>query len=282
MVSAVSGDRIRRAGVLLVGLMMPLLLTTTAAAQSAPPATPAVTRQSSFRIILQGMEWPSYFIVAGSVATIALIVEHFITTRRQTIVPPAQVKSARKLIEVRKFRECVDAMKNSNTFFARVMSAALQHARHGFDAMHAAALEKSHEMSGRLFRKVEYLNIMGNLGPLMGLLGTVLGMIDAFAGLGDAGGAPNASKLSHGISLALVNTLLGLALAIVGMFFFGVCRNRVDSLTVEATYEVLDLLEFFRPANAGGASAAEAPRPAPPRPASTPAPASTVLPAAPK
>lgn len=244
---------------------------TVAYAQGADAATP--TRQSFFRIVWQGMEWPSYLIVAGSIATIALIVEHFITTRRMTIVPPAQVKNARHLIEVRKFRECVDAMKSSSTFFARVMSAALQHARHGFDAMHAAALEKSHEMSGRLFRKVEYLNIMGNLGPLMGLLGTVLGMIDAFAGLGETGGAPNASRLSHGISLALVNTLLGLALAIVGMFFFGVCRNRVDSLTVEATYEVLDLLEYFRPAGATASQpAADTPRsPAPqPRPAAAP------------
>lgn len=246
-----------------------------ALAQSADAAAPV--RQSFFGIVWQGMEWPSYLIVAGSIATIALIVEHFITTRRMTVVPPAQVKSARHLIEVRKFRECVDAMKNSNTFFARVMSAALQHARHGFDAMHAAAIEKSHEMSGRLFRKVEYLNIMGNLGPLMGLLGTVLGMIDAFAGLGETGGAPNASRLSHGISLALVNTLLGLALAIVGMFFFGVCRNRVDSLTVEATYEVLDLLEYFRPAGTTAAqpATADAPRPATPRPA-------TAAPAAPQ
>jgi hypothetical protein len=41
--------------------------------------------------------------------------------------------------------------------------------------------------------------------------------------------------------------MLGLALAIIGLGFFGVCRNRVDQLTVEATVQVLDLLEYFRP-----------------------------------
>ena len=61
----------------------------------------------------------------------------------------------------------------------------------------------------------------------------------------DAGG------LATGISLALVNTLLGLGLAIVGLGFFGLCRNRVDSLTVQATVQVLDLLEYFRPTPAG-------------------------------
>ena len=32
----------------------------------------------------------------------------------------------------------------------------------------------------RLFRKVEYLSVIGNLAPMLGLLGTVIGMILAF------------------------------------------------------------------------------------------------------
>jgi biopolymer transport protein ExbB len=114
--------------------------------------------------------------------------------------------------------------------------------------MHEAAMEKSGELSGRMFRKVEFLNIFGNLGPLMGLLGTVWGMIIAFGAMGAGGGEADAGGLARGISLALVNTMLGLGLAVMGLGFFGVCRNRVDSLTVAATVEALDLLEYFRPA----------------------------------
>ena len=44
------------------------------------------------------------------------------------------------------------------------------------------------KLSGQMFRKVEYMNIIGNLGPLMGLLGTVYGMIIAFNSLGAGGG----------------------------------------------------------------------------------------------
>jgi biopolymer transport protein ExbB len=78
-----------------------------------------------------------------------------------------------------------------------------------------------------MFRKVEYMNIIGNLGPLLGLLGTVYGMIIAFNDLGRGGGeaAGDAGGLARGISLALVNTLLGLGVAIVGLLFFGICRN---------------------------------------------------------
>lgn len=211
-------------------------------------AGPVETR-SLWQVVREGIEWPAWLILAGSLVTFALIVEHFITVRRVTIAPPEQVKKTRTLIERRNFRECLDRLRKSSTFFARVMTTALRHARHGFDAMHHAALEKSGELSGQMFRRVEYMNIIGNLGPLLGLLGTVYGMIIAFGALGEAGGVAgtDAGGLALGISLALVNTLLGLGLAIIGLGFFGLCRNRVDSLTTQATVEVLDLLEYFRP-----------------------------------
>ncbi len=217
-------------------------------------AVPALAQEAAgdsksiLDIIWDGIEWPTYFIVLGSIASLTLIVEHFLSVRRGTIAPAEQVKQAKQLIETRNFRECMDGLKKSKTFFARVMTSAMQHARHGFDAMHEAAIEKSGEMGGAMFRKVEYLNIMGNLGPLLGLLGTVLGMIEAFAAMGEGGGGSDAGGLAGGISKALVNTMLGLALAIIGLGFFGVCRNRVDSLTTSATVQVLDLLEYFRPA----------------------------------
>jgi len=199
--------------------------------------------QSLWQIFLKGIEIPTWFILAGSVAAISLVVEHFLNIRGASISPADQVKRAKELIEARNFRECLESLRKSTTFFARVMTAALLHARHGFDAMHEAAVEKSGELSGRMFRKAEYLNILGNLGPLLGLLGTVLGMIKAF---GSLGGQSGSADLAEGISEALVNTFLGLSLAIIGLGFYGVCRNRIDSQTVSATVQALDQLEYFR------------------------------------
>lgn len=223
---------------------------------------PQEEHQSLLKIIRDGIEVPTYFILVGSVVAIALIVEHFLTIRRAAVFPIDQVKQAKNQIEARNLRECFDNLKKSRTFFAQTLAAALAHARHGFDAMHEAAIEKSGELSGRMFRKAEYLNILGNLGPLLGLLGTVWGMIEAFGSLGAGGGQAGAGDLAGGISKALVNTLLGLALAILGIGFFGLCRNRIDAMTTSATVEVLDLLEYFRPAASRGSSKASTPKPA--------------------
>ncbi len=248
-----------RTGQLLVAVSALLLVTLSALGQDtvAPPGE----KQSLLTIFWQGIEVPTYLIVAGSIVVIALIVEHFVAVRRNVVAPPDQVKRAREQIERRDFRSCLANLKKSRSFFAQTMTAGLLHARHGFDAMHEAALEKSGQLGGQMYRKAEYLNIIGNLGPLLGLLGTVWGMIEAFGELGASGGAAGGG-LAIGISKALVNTLAGLALAILGIGFFGACRNRIEALTTAATVETLDLLEYFRPAPAKTSAPSRQPQPA--------------------
>ena len=46
--------------------------------------------------------------------------------------------------------------------------------------MEKALEDATAEQSARLFRKIEYLSVIGNIAPMVGLLGTVTGMIFAF------------------------------------------------------------------------------------------------------
>jgi biopolymer transport protein ExbB len=215
---------------------------------------PAAKTKSFLVVLVEGAEWPGLIIALMSLAAVTIIIEHFWTIRRATLVSDAEVEAARALIEERRFKECLDEISRSKTMFADVLTVALRHGRHGFDAMHEAASERAGAWSSRLFRRVEYLNIIGNLGPLMGLLGTVLGMIRAFGAMRAAHGAYTPEHLAGGISLALVNTFLGLLVAVVSLGFFGICRNRVDALTVAAHAAAMDLLEYFRPVSVGAAN----------------------------
>jgi biopolymer transport protein ExbB len=119
------------------------------------------------------------------------------------------------------------------------------------EAMETAVGEQTAEQ----FRRIEYLNIIGNLGPLLGLLGTVLGMIDAFAALNRAGGNANPAQLANGISAALTHTFMGLFLAIPCLASFGVLRTMVDRLTVQGALQCEELLLMIKPAEAKPAAA---------------------------
>ncbi len=211
--------------------------------------------KSFLRILMDGAEWPGFFIFLMSIAAVTIIIEHFMTIRRATMAPPDEIEATRRLIEDRKFKECIEHVRQGKSMFGDILTAGLRHGRRGFDAMHEAAEERASAWTSRLFRRVEYLHIIGNLSPLMGLLGTVLGMIEAFSAMQQAHGAYKPENLAGGISLALVNTFLGLAVAIIALGFFGVCRNRVDAQTVTAHAAALDILEYFRPSGAAATNA---------------------------
>jgi biopolymer transport protein ExbB len=106
------------------------------------------------------------------------------------------------------------------------------------------------EQTAEQFRRIEYLNIIGNLGPLLGLLGTVLGMVYAFQEVAASGGQADVSKLSYGISTALCHTFLGLFLAVPCLAAFGVLRTMVDRLTVRGAMVAEELLLMMRPPEA--------------------------------
>lgn len=67
------------------------------------------------------------------------------------------------------------------------------------------------------------------LSPMLGLLGTVWGVLDAFADMGTAGSA-NLMTIAPSISSALVTTVIGLLIAIPGVFAFNYLSGNIRTL----------------------------------------------------
>jgi len=74
-------------------------------------------------------------------------------------------------------------------------------------------------------RRLPLLKVIAAAAPLLGLLGTVVGMVKTFT-LVTIFGTGNASKLSSGISEALVTTELGLIVAIPSLVIHGYLSQR--------------------------------------------------------
>ncbi|MGD0338532.1 MAG: MotA/TolQ/ExbB proton channel family protein [Bacteroidota bacterium] len=88
------------------------------------------------------------------------------------------------------------------------------------------------------------LSTIASISTMIGLLGAVIGMIRSFGALG-AQGAVDAAQLSIGISEALINTAIGLIVAITGIVSYNYFVNKVDSFTYmidEATFNVIQIL----------------------------------------
>ena len=122
----------------------------------------------------------------------------------------------------------------------------------GWESVEKAIEDAVAEQAARLFRKIEYLSVIGNIAPMVGLLGTVTGMIFAFQQVAVTQGAAGAGELAEGIYQALVTTVGGLIVAIPALGAFAVFRNRVDQLVAEAAYMALHIFTPLKRRGRGG------------------------------
>ncbi|MEO6435836.1 MAG: MotA/TolQ/ExbB proton channel family protein [Tepidisphaeraceae bacterium] len=252
---------------------------TQASAPAAPvglsdPSVPAAEAKPKglINLIMENLDPVFFTIAALSVTGLTLIIQGFIKNRQSVFMPETSTNTIREMIEQRKFRELIDFTENDPSFVSKALNPALKRAP-SFASMKEAMETAIGEQTAEQFRKIEYLNIIGNLGPLLGLLGTVLGMIHAFSTMQAKGGATTPADLAGGVSIALTHTFLGLFLAIPCLAAFGVLRTIVDRLTVRGALVAEEMLLMIKPAEARpmpvasvapGAAAGAAPVPRPP------------------
>lgn len=198
---------------------------------SAPPLALSAPAPSGtfglWSLFAQSFDLFTVALLAGSLLGTALVVRTVIEIREQRILPRSVTANLRDLAQRNRLAEMRAETRDDTTFLGLTVAAALA-APPG--ARRQAAELTASEQCARLFRLIEPLNVIGNLGPLIGLAGTVWGMILAFTSLGETGGQAGASDLSLGISKALFHTLLGLLLAIPCLLCHGIYRGVVDRI----------------------------------------------------
>jgi biopolymer transport protein ExbB/TolQ len=95
-----------------------------------------------------------------------------------------------------------------------------------------------------LKKGVSTLATIGSTAPFVGLLGTVVGVINAFVGIASTGSGGIAG-VSKGISEALVETALGLFVAIPAVWFYNYLTSRLEYFNVEMDNSSSELVDYF-------------------------------------
>jgi biopolymer transport protein ExbB len=235
----------------------------TASALGQDAAAPAAgSPPRSFLEIIHEGGACGYVIIALSIAALAVVIEHIITVRRSTLMPVGLAEEVHQLIGQGNAAQAEQQCKLRPSFLGYVLSAGLAEFRMGYPAVEKSMEEASQEQAARLFRKIEYLSVIGNLAPMLGLLGTVWGMIEAFMEF-ERTPNPQVSQLAPGIYKALITTVMGLVVAIPVLGMFAILRNRVDELVAETVLLAEHVFSQYKRGRAGrrspeGAAVAEA------------------------
>ncbi|MGD0388224.1 MAG: MotA/TolQ/ExbB proton channel family protein [Tepidisphaeraceae bacterium] len=266
-----ANSRLRQALLVTLCLAALFVIAAPGLAQTAGDKGNEVTQSTSVFSLIMANRDPVFFTIVGlSIWGLTLIIQGFLVNRPSVIMPQRTIETIREMIAQRRFKELIDFTESDPSFVSRALNPALKRAP-SFNSMKEAMETAIGEQTADQFRKIEYLNIIGNLGPLLGLLGTVIGMIDAFLALNASGGNASPATLAFGISKALVHTMLGLLLAVPCLAAFGILRTLVDKYTVRASMIAEELLLMIKPAEARPAAGVMRPG-ALPQPAPAPSP----------
>ena len=98
--------------------------------------------------------------------------------------------------------------------------------------------------SNDLKKGISGLATIGATAPFVGLLGTVVGVINAFVGIA-ATGSGGIGAVSAGIAEALVETALGLFVAIPAVWFYNYLSGRLEYFNVEMDNSSSEMVDYF-------------------------------------
>ncbi len=217
----------------LLGLLIGAMFAgSTLLAADPAPVAPAARKMMSLGELFEAGGTIGYIITGLSFVMVALIVEHLISLRQNALIPPGLADSIHHHLALRHFEEARQQCQFHPSFLAYVLAAGLRETDLGYQSVEKALEDAAVEQSARLYRKIEYLSVIGTIAPMLGLLGTVWGMILAFMEF-EQKANPQVSELAPGIYKALVTTLQGLCVAIPALAAFAHFRNRIDQLVAD-------------------------------------------------
>lgn len=98
---------------------------------------------------------------------------------------------------------------------------------------------KADRIIDSLEKNINYLNVVIGLSPMLGLLGTITGMISSFNALNER--TQNPMAVTSGIGEALITTVFGLCIAIMGMCIHAYLSSKIKTETLNIN-EVADTL----------------------------------------
>ena len=177
-----------------------------------------------------------------SFATLAVIIEQFLSIRRTVLLPESIRDVIGKMIGRKQFDSAISYTSDKSDLLCHIVHAALIEAPNGYQAMERSLEEAAEARITKLLRHIEWLNLIGNISPMLGLLGTVWGMINAFFKIVEVGGIPAPADLAGAIGIALVTTLIGLGIAIPALAIYALMRNRIDAFGSEAIVTAQELI----------------------------------------
>ena len=229
----------RRWTTLLVAVGFLLVLGTVFAAEGGGES--AEVHKKSLLDLFQSTGIVGILMVILSVIGTALLLQYLVNYTEPKLSNITILSEVEQLLGEGDVPSALEVAQSDRSYTGIVLTGALsrstggyEEVKHGFDE--CAAVE-----AYRLNANLSYLSLVGNIGPLLGLLGTVTGMISSFQVI-ETMKAPTPGDLAVGVYESLVNTTMGLFVAIIFLTAYFFLKNRVSDILLRINNQIGEVL----------------------------------------
>src|SRR6478672_7585 len=168
----------------------------------------------------------------------------FMQARKQSKLYAPQVAKHLKEGRLKDALSVSQAKTYQYSHLAKVVLSGLQEYQFQHDAGGTMNRDDVVDTVRRAIQRATALATIGSTAPFVGLLGTVVGVISAFQGIA-ATGSGGLGAVSAGISEALIETALGLVVAIPAVWMYNYFTGRLEYFNVEMDNSSSELVDYF-------------------------------------
>jgi len=138
-----------------------------------------------------------------------------------------------------------DACLRSGTPLARVLAKGITFRKQPSGEIRQAMENQANLEVAELERGFSTLATCAGTAPMIGFLGTVVGMIQAFYDMAMAGSSIDIGLLSRGIYTAMITTVAGLIVGIIGQLAYNFLVSKVDRIVQHFERYHAELVELL-------------------------------------
>jgi biopolymer transport protein ExbB/biopolymer transport protein TolQ len=196
-----------------------------------------------------------FFLLLMSIYSIAVMIDRYLLFRKAKKQSLAFVMEAKQHLDSGQYERVPDMAKRfPKSHIARIYAAAIQDfavyrdskmTDVGFEDTMKRAMEREAVLVTQDFKRgLSGLASIGATAPFVGLFGTVVGIMNAFFSLA-AAGAGGVGTVAGGIAEALVNTAVGLFVALPAVWAFNYFLGQMERLNAEMANASSELVDYF-------------------------------------
>lgn len=189
--------------------------------------------------------WIMLILAVFSIIAIYIFIERFLAINKASKEEYNFMNNIRDFIHDGRIDSALSLSKNNKSPIARMIEKGLTRIGKPLNDINAAIENTGKLEVSKLEKNVATLATISGAAPMLGFLGTVIGMIRAFYDMANAGNNVDIALLSNGIYQAMITTVAGLIVGIVGYICYNILVARISKLVfiMEArSTEFMDLL----------------------------------------